>query len=256
MTTVGLSTDDLTTDFQDGVYRLTLNRPQRLNALSDGMLDAFCDAFREVPTDAVAVVITGEGRAFCSGHDLKQAAQDGPLNTKSARAVAERMQAVAMAMRTCRVPIITRVHGFAIGGGAEIALSGDIVIASDDAVFQFTEAAVGRVVTNGFTNLLPKTVGPVRAKQLLMLGRRTSAAEAYGFGLLTEVHPADQLEAAVDAAIGDLREKSRWALGAAKTLIDRGLQDGFEASIELEIGLAIEAELGPDAATGASGFGN
>jgi 2-(1,2-epoxy-1,2-dihydrophenyl)acetyl-CoA isomerase len=249
-----MQTDDLLQGFDDGVYRLTLNRPNRLNALSDDMLDGLRDAFAAVPSDAVAVVIDGAGRAFCSGHDLKQAAQDGPLNTRRARAVAERMQAVATAMRACRVPIITRVQGYAIGGGAEIALSGDVVLSADDAVFQFTEAAVGRVVTNGFTNLLPKTVGPVRAKQLLLLGRRTSADEAYRFGLVTEVHSAAELDGAVDRAVADLRDKSRWALGAAKMLIDRGLQDGFETSIELEIGAAIEAELGPDAEAGAAGF--
>ncbi|MCW4355202.1 enoyl-CoA hydratase/isomerase family protein [Hoyosella sp. YIM 151337] len=251
-----MPSDDLLRTYADRVYRLTLNRPNRLNALSDDMLDGLTSALRDVPENAVAVLIAGEGRSFCSGHDLKQAAQDGPLNTRTARAVAERMQTAAIAMRSCRVPIITRVQGYAIGGGAEIALSGDIVLASDDAVFQFTEAAVGRVVTNGFTNLLPKTVGPVRAKQLLLLGRRTPAKEAYRFGLLTEVHSADKLDAAVEQVVEDLSSKSPWALSAAKMLIDRGLQDGFESSIALEIGAAIEAELGPDAESGAASFGS
>ncbi|PSR70247.1 enoyl-CoA hydratase [Nocardia sp. MDA0666] len=249
-----MTTPDLVDRFVDGVYRLTLNRPRRLNALSDDMLDALHDRITAVPAGAIAIVIHGEGRAFCSGHDLKDAADAGPLDTVSARAVAERMQRVATAMRDCRVPIITQVHGYAIGGGAEIALSGDIVIAAQDTRFQFTEASVGRVVTNGFTNLLPRTVGPVRAKQLFLLGRPISAEEALHWGLLTEVHPLDALDEAVEQIIGELREKSSWALGAAKSLVNRGLQASFESSLEFEIGAAIEAELGPDAAKGASEF--
>ncbi|WP_158888088.1 enoyl-CoA hydratase/isomerase family protein [Amycolatopsis anabasis] len=247
-------TSDLLHCFADGVYRLTLNRPHRLNALSDAMLDSLHERILAVPANAVAIVIRGEGRAFCSGHDLKAAASAGPLNTVTARAVAERMQRVATAMRDCRTPIITQVRGYAIGGGAEIALSGDIVVASNDAVFQFTEAAVGRVVTNGFTNLLPRTVGPVRAKQLLLLGRPLPAPEALDWGLLTEVHPLDRLDNAVEEAVAELRGKSAWALGAGKTLVNQGLQASFESSIEFEIGAAIEAELGPDAAHGATEF--
>ncbi|MEV6059952.1 enoyl-CoA hydratase/isomerase family protein [Nocardia asteroides] len=249
-----MTTTDLTAEFVDGVFRLELNRPHRLNALSDAMLDALHDQITAVPENAVAIVIRGAGKAFCSGHDLKDAADVGPLNTVTARAVAERMQRVAVAMRECRVPIITQVHRYAIGGGAEIALSGDIVIAADDTTFQFTEAAVGRVVTNGFTNLLPRTVGPVRAKQLFLLGRPMLADEAFQWGLLTEIHPLDNLDAAVELVVAELREKSGWALGAAKTLVNRGLQASFESSLDFEIGAAIEAELGPDAVAGASEF--
>jgi len=238
----------------DDLLHLTLNRPERLNALSDDMLDQLTDAFGGVDRDMVAVVVEGAGRAFCSGHDLKDAARLGPLNTVSARRVAERMQAVANAMRDCPVPIVTRVHGYAIGGGAEIALSGDIVLASNDAVFQFTEAAVGRVVTNGFTNLLPKTVGPVRSKALLMLGRPVTGPEAQEWGLVTDAVPAEALDTAMDQTLNGLRAQSTWAVSAAKRLVNRGLQASFEASIEFEIGAAIEAELGDDASASADSF--
>ncbi|MGW0816585.1 enoyl-CoA hydratase/isomerase family protein [Streptomyces viridiviolaceus] len=245
---------DLIAESAEGVLTLTLNRPERLNALSDDMLDGLVEQLRTVEQDTVAVIIRGAGRAFCSGHDLKHAAAQGPLNTVSARAVAQRMQRVAHAMRECRVPIITQVHGYAIGGGAEIALSGDIVIVDEECVFQFTEASVGRVVTNGFTNLLPRTVGPVRAKSLLLMGRPLSGAEAASWGLATEAVPGTGLEIAVNGAVQVLGEQSAWAVGAAKNLVNRGLQASFEATIDLEIGAAIEAELGADAESGAQSF--
>ena len=245
---------DLLAETDGEVLTLTLNRPGRLNALSDDLLDTLTARLQNVSPGTAAVVIRGAGRAFCSGHDLKHAAAQGRLDTVAARAVAERMQRVAHAMRECRIPIITQVHGYAIGGGAEIALSGDIVVISEDCVVQFTEASVGRVVTNGFTNLLPRTVGPVRAKSLLLLGRSITGEQACSWGLATQAVPAAKLDQVVARVLTELGEQSAWAVGAAKVLVNRGLQASFEASIDLEIGAAIEAEVGADAESAAKSF--
>jgi 2-(1,2-epoxy-1,2-dihydrophenyl)acetyl-CoA isomerase len=241
-------------DERDGVRWLTLNRPQRLNALSDEMLHALDRELSDLPSDLYAVVIRGAGRAFSSGHDLKHAAAVGPLSTVEARHLVGRMQRVAVAMRDCPVPIVTQVHGYAIGAGAEIALSGDVVLAEAGTVFRFPEAAVGRVVTNGFTNLLPKTVGPVRAKALLLLGEPLGAETAEQWGLVTSVCAAGELDYEVARVLGSLREKSAWAISAAKQLVNDGLQASFEASLQFEIGRSIEAELGADAEAGAASF--
>lgn len=238
----------------ESVATLTLNRPARLNALSDEMLVRLAEELGRVDAGVTAVVIRGAGRAFCSGHDLKHAADVGRLSAVQAREVVERMQAVAVAMRGCRSPIITLVHGYAIGGGAEIALSGDLVLVEEGAVFQFTEAAVGRVVTNGFTNLLPRTVGPVRAKELLLLGQPMSATQAKDWGLATRLCPAGGLDAELLRVVANLRDQSTWAVSAAKRLINLGLHSSFEASIGVEVGSAIEAEVGDDAESRAAAF--
>lgn len=249
-----MSDTPLLIDRDGDVLYLTLNRPGRLNALSNDMLDELTHTFTTVSRDATAIVVGGSGRAFCSGHDLKEAASLGRLDTTSARSLVERMQAVATAMRDCPVPIVTRVHGYAIGGGAEIALSGDVVIAEADAVFRFTEASVGRVVTNGVTNLMPKTVGPVRAKALFMLGRPLTGAQAHDWGLVSDTVQTGELDGAVGATLDVLRSQSTWAVSAAKRLINQGVQTSFEAAIDFEVGAAIEAELGPDAEAAATSF--
>lgn len=241
-------------DERDGVRWLTLNRTERLNALSDEMLRQLSRELEELAPDVYAVVIRGAGRAFSSGHDLKHAAAVGRLSTGEARELVGRIQRVATAMRDCPVPIVTQVHGYAIGAGAEIALSGDIVVAEAGTQFRFPEASVGRVVTNGFTNLLPRTVGPVRAKALLLLGEPMPAETAEQWGLVTSVCAVGELEAKVARVLGSLREKSAWAISAAKQLVNDGLQASFEASLQFEIGRSIEAELGADAEAGAASF--
>jgi enoyl-CoA hydratase/carnithine racemase len=110
------------------------------------------------------------------------------------------------------------------------------------------------VVTNGFTNLLPRTVGPVRAKALLLLAEPLAAETAERWGLVTSVCAAGELEAEVARVLASLREKSAWAISAAKQLVNDGLQASFEASLQFEIGRSIEAELGADAEAGAASF--
>ena len=146
---------------RDGVVTLTLNRPARLNALNEELLQQLVASLRAISESARAVVLRGNGRAFCAGYDLKEAAaRPHPPTAEELRSLAELIQDVTRGLRTCPVPVIGVVHGYAVGAGCEFALICDLVLAGDGAKFSFPETAAGLVVTNGVTSTLPKTLGP------------------------------------------------------------------------------------------------
>ncbi|GHE88912.1 enoyl-CoA hydratase [Amycolatopsis deserti] len=239
------------------VLSLTLNRPHRLNALTPELLGAFDDAFRTVGDDLVAVVVRGAGRAFSSGHDLKWSAEDDRNTRMSEEDLAETTDAlhqITRRIRACPVPVVSRVHGYAIGGGAEIALSADLIVAAESAVFRFSETSVGLVVTNGFTALLPRSAGAAVAKEIIMLGERFTAAQAHTWGLVNRVVADDNLDAEVDKIVSTLRDKSPIALRLAKRLLDQGWQGSPEEVMSRETAASVEAALSADAREAAAAF--
>lgn len=241
----------------DCVRTITLNRPERLNALNPDLLDAFDAAFADLPTDVRAVVLQGAGRAFSSGHDLKWSAEE---NTKEPRTEAElatateRLHEITRRIKACPVPVVSRVHGYAIGGGAEIALSADLIVAGRSATFRFTETAVGLVVTNGFTGVLPRTAGSVVAKEIIMLGEPFDAARAQAWGLVNRVIPDDELDAEVARVVATLRTKSPTALRLAKDLLDRGWEGSLEEVMRRETAASVEASQSAEAHEAAAAF--
>ena len=184
---------------RDGaVLHVRLNRPDRLNAVSDELYADLEHAFAEADDPQVrAVLLTGEGRAFCAGADLKN-------HAARRRTAAEQRAYVWAGHRACRrlatlpKPVIAAVQGHAIGAGAELALSADVLLVADDASFRLPEVALGTFVGGGISHRLPLLVGQLRAKQLLLLGRPFTAEEAHAWGLAAEV---------VDG--GDLLERAR-----------------------------------------------
>ncbi|WP_007027272.1 enoyl-CoA hydratase/isomerase family protein, partial [Saccharomonospora iraqiensis] len=159
----------------DRVAVVRLNRPGRLNAVTPELVDDLIAALRGIATDegVGAVVLTGAGRAFCSGHDLRQ-----PPPEQEPRARLERLQEVTRTLRALPQPVVASVHGYAVGAGAEFALGCDLVLAADDAVFAFPEVGLGLSVTGAASRLLPLLVGPLRAKELVLRGERLDAATA------------------------------------------------------------------------------
>jgi enoyl-CoA hydratase/carnithine racemase len=241
----------------DDVLTMTLNRPQRLNALNAALLDAFDAAFADIDGEVRAVVVRGAGRAFSSGHDLRAASEQGasvPQTPDEIAAGAERLHEITRRIRSCPAPVISQVHGYAIGGGAEIALSADLVIASQSAVFRFTETAVGLVVTNGFTALLPKAAGPEVAKEIILLGEPFSGEQARGWGLVNRVVADEDLEGEVSAVVALLRAKAPTALRLAKGLLDQGWAGTLEDAMRRETAATIEAALSADAQEAAAAF--
>lgn len=241
----------------DCVRTITLNRPERLNALNPELLDAFDTAFADLPPDVRAIVLRGAGRAFSSGHDLKWSAEQNAEGPKSAAELAEateRLHEITRRIRACPVPVVARVHGHAIGGGAEIALSADLVVAGRSATFRFTETAVGLVVTNGFTGVLPRTAGPAIAKEIIMLGEPFDADRAQGWGLVNRVVSDDDLDNEVARVVAVLRTKSPNALRLAKNLIDRGWDGSLEAIMRRETAASVAASQSADAQEAAAAF--
>src|SRR5690349_8191312 len=154
---------------------IALNRPQRLNAVNDQLVEGLLAALSEVEAgDCGAAVLTGRGRAFCAGHDLKEPRGDAAGLPRRL----EHLQDVTRRIRGLSIPVIAAVHGHAVGAGAEFALGCDLVVAADGTRFRFPEVGLGLSVTGGVTKLLPLLVGPVKAKELVLLGDPIDAHEA------------------------------------------------------------------------------
>jgi len=231
-----MSTVEFTHD--DGVALIRLNRPERLNAvvpeLVDDLLEALDAAAR---SGARAVVLAGHGRAFCAGHDLKE-----PIPEGDSRARLDRIQDVTRRLRALPQPVIAAVHGYAIGAGAEFALGCDLVLAAEDAVFAFPEVSLGLSVTGAASRLLPILVGPLKAKELLLLGERVDGKTAHGLGLVNAAVPADELMARAMEWATKITGHPPEAATMAKRALDAGLDGTLEGALELEVSHALITE--------------
>ena len=189
-------------DVSGGVARVTLNRPERLNAVdsaSEAALAGIWDAVDRDPEIRCAV-LTGAGRAFCAGADMKE---EGPGGLAYwAGTGGHGFGGIALGRRPS-VPVIARVNGLALGGGFEMVLGCDLVVAAETASFGLPEPRVGRLPLDGMVTL-PRRLPRAPAMGILLTGRRIGAAEALGYGLVNEVVPDERLDAAVDAWVEDV----------------------------------------------------
>jgi enoyl-CoA hydratase len=223
---LSMSQQLITVAREDGIATVTLNRPEKLNALNREMRGAFCRAMQELGADpAVAVVIlTGAGRAFSAGLDLTELGAEGLRETGGVTfiSVVERMEA----------PVIAAVNGYAVTGGFELALACDIIIASETAQFADTHARVGVMPGGGMSARLPRAVGVRKAKELSLTGNYLNARDAEGLGLVNRVVPADQLMTAAGADQRVVRQMKRLINLATEAPLGDGLrieQDFFRA---------------------------
>ncbi len=220
------------------VAAVHLDRPNRLNAVVPALVDGVLASFERARAEEVAVVVlAGRGRAFCAGHDLKEPAP--AEDEAAARLRLQRIQDVTRAIRSFPGPVIAAVHGYALGAGAEFALGCDLVVAAQDARFGFPEVGVGLSVTGGISALLPRTVGPVRAKELLFLGEHLSADDAHRLGLVNRVVPTGSHEEAADELAQRLAAQPPSALALAKSLLDQGVDSTEPEAFEREVDAAI-----------------
>ena len=172
---------------------ISLNRPHRLNAVNDQLVEGLLEALSEIEaSDCGAALLTGRGRAFCAGHDLKEPRGDDDELLRRL----EHLQDVTRRIRALPIPVIAAVHGHAVGAGAEFALGCDLVVAAEGTRFRFPEVGLGLSVTGGVTKLLPLLVGPVKAKELVLLGEAIDAHEAMRLGLVNRVVPPSELTGA------------------------------------------------------------
>jgi enoyl-CoA hydratase/carnithine racemase len=174
----------------DGVALVRLNRPEARNALNGAMRAALAETFRNLADDdgARCIVVTGDEKAFAAGADLKEIQNDGPVEMLQ-RQVLRLWQAIAL----CPKPIIAAVNGFALGGGCELALHADIIVAGENATFGQPEVKVGIMPGGGATQRLVRAVGKYRAMKLVLTGEPISGREAAAMGLASEAVPDDQV---------------------------------------------------------------
>ncbi|KFZ76700.1 enoyl-CoA hydratase [Amycolatopsis sp. MJM2582] len=243
-----MSTVDYALD--DGIAVIWLNRPERLNAVVAELVDDLLEALdAAAKSDARAVVLAGRGRAFCAGHDLKEPTPEG-----DSRPRLDRLQDVTRRLRGLRQPVIAAVHGYAIGAGAEFAMGCDLILAAEDAVFAFPEVSLGLSVTGAASRLLPLLVGPLKAKELLLLGERVSGTEAYELGLVNAAVPADDLMDTALAWAAKIASHPAAAATMAKRALDSGIDSSLEAALELEVSHALITEHSAEVAASSEAF--
>jgi enoyl-CoA hydratase/carnithine racemase len=216
------------------VATVTLDRPAALNAISTQLATDLAAAVEPLATDPAvgAVVLTGAGeRAFCVGADLKERAGFDDHDWFVQREAFRRGFA---AVRRCPLPTVAAVFGFALGGGAELALACDLVVAAEDAVFGLPEVRLGLVPAGGGTQLLVRRVGRSAAKDLVLTGRRVDAAEAWRLGLADRLVPRSELPAAAAALAAEIAGNAPTAVRLAKWALDLGADLAQEAAMEVE----------------------
>lgn len=223
----------------DGVARITLNRPKALNALNVNLLYSLVSELRNAQNDSSTrvIILGGAGdRSFCAGEDLKQTLAPRTGSAAELRESFEKLQDLTRLTSSARCIVIAAVQGYAIGGGAEIALGADLVIGGPAAKFRFPEVPIGHAATGGITLRLSLLVGLLRAKELLLTGRWAEAEEALKIGLLTEI--AEDPKARALELAKTLASMPGVSLASSKTSLERALFPGMEACLQDEINVA------------------
>jgi len=248
----------------DAIATITLDRPASLNALTVPLKMELLAAFRAVALDrdVRAVVLTGAGRAFCAGQDLKERLEPGA--TPLALEVRERYNPIISAMRGLDQPIVGAINGVAAGAGASIAFACDIRIAAEGASFAMAFGRIGLVPDSGATWFLPRLVGAAKAAELSLLGEALSATDAERFGLVSRVVPAETLAEEARAvairltglapralALTKQALQRAWSVDLDEALEDEALRQGIAgATLDHAEGLAAFAEKRPPRFTG------
>jgi enoyl-CoA hydratase len=215
------------------VATITVNRPDKLNALNAATIGELGDAIDEVRRrdDIAAAILTGAGRAFVAGADISELAAQSPWQAKQ-RAL--RGQEIFRRYETSPKPVVAAVNGFALGGGCELAMSCHLRIASEAAKFGQPEVKLGICPGYGGTQRLPRLVGMGRALQLLMTGEMIDAAEAYRIGLVNRVVPAGELLGAADTLVRQMIANAPLALSSCIETVVRGTESSLDDGLNLE----------------------
>ena len=226
---------DILYEKKNGVAWITINRPEVRNAFRTTTVAELTDAFLDARWDpAIGVaVLTGAGdKAFCAGADLKERAT---MSEAEVRAFLGGLRRTLRAIETSSTIFIAAINGSALGGGTELALACDLRIAAPAAELGLTEVRLGIIPGGGGTQRLPRLIGPGRAKDLILTGRRLNAAEAFAIGLVQRLAPEGRLLEVALSVAEQIAENAPLAVGAAKRAIDRGLDLEAEAALALEL---------------------
>ncbi len=222
----------VTTDISDGIATITVNRPHALNALNSAVLDGIRAAVEGVVGKADAILLTGAGeKAFVAGADIAEMVDYGPAE---AEAFSRRGQEAFQTLADFPGPTVAAINGFALGGGLELAMACDILVAADTAKLGLPETTLAVVPGFGGTQRLPRRVGAGKAKQLMFTGGMIGAAEALRIGLVDDVTEPDALIATCTKMLGKALRNGPLAVQAVKRLIDDGLEMDLDDAISME----------------------
>jgi 2-(1,2-epoxy-1,2-dihydrophenyl)acetyl-CoA isomerase len=232
---------------------LTLNEPESLNAMTPDLLGALAKAIDDMTADPAirALVLTGEGRGFCSGQNLKAS---GALGSDLAAGVMKFYWPAFRALRECRVPIVVAVNGVAAGGGFSLAMAGDIIVAARSASFIQVFSRIGLVPDLGSTWLLPRLIGRQRALELMLFNEPLSAERAMEWGLVRQVVDDAQLLDAATELAQRLAQGPTRALVATRALVEESEHATYAAQFRKEIETQAEVRQSVDALEGRNAF--
>ncbi len=227
----------ITLEVRDSVAFLTINRPDKMNALNATVITELGEAATEIASrdDIAGAIVTGAGgKAFVAGADIGELAELGAFDAK---AVALKGQDVFRKIETCGKPVVAAVNGFALGGGCELAMACHVRVASEKAKFGQPEVKLGLIPGYGGTQRLPRLIGKGRALELIISGRMIGADEALSFGLVSKVVPPDavleEAEKTLRGILGMGPVAVRLAIEAVDQGFDKTLEDGFDLEANL-----------------------
>lgn len=224
----------LTYDVSNGVATLKLNRPEVYNALNDEITYELQDALKVVAKDdqVRVLVLTGEGKAFCSGQDLKAAA--GQEKRSFMESLYKRYNPIIRAMRTLPKPIVGRINGVAAGAGCSLALACDIIVASTEATLIEVFINIGLVPDSGSSYFIPRLVGMAKAFELCSMGSRVKAEEALALGLINKVAAPDQLDAVVAQYTEYFAKAPTRSIGLIKKMLNKSTTSTLDEMLDYE----------------------
>lgn len=240
-------------DVDDQVATVTLNRPETLNALTFDMMDEVHDALARIEADRQirAMILTGAGRGFCSGQNLRDRI---PPGAELVDAIMGCYFRAIQGIRTCRVPVITAVNGTAAGGGFSLALAGDIVMAARSAKFIQVFSRIGLIPDLGSTYLVPQAIGRARALKMMMTNQPVSAEVALQWGLISDCLDDRELLPAARELAAKLAEGPTRTLVATRRLVDECESNAFETQFRRELEVQSEMRESHDGKEGVAAF--
>ncbi|WP_257351692.1 enoyl-CoA hydratase/isomerase family protein [Pseudalkalibacillus decolorationis] len=226
-------TKDLLVNIEGSVMNLTLNRPNSLNAFSSDMIADLKAAIETAKHDKNirVVTISGSGRSFSAGGDVKTMGKNEPLDVYEHIG---KLNELILSMRDLEKPIIAAVHGFAAGAGFNLALACDIILAAEESKFVLSFSKVGLISDGGGLYFLPRLVGTHRAKELLFNAEPIDVKEAHSLGIVNQVYPVERFEENVTAYAVKLASGPSKAFGFIKKITDQSLVSSLEEILELE----------------------
>jgi len=241
------------TETRGGVHAIRLCRPEVRNALNEALIPELTHAFGAVPAESRVVILAGEGPAFCAGADAEWMKRSRQFTREENERDASAIAALLRTVDECPLPVIGRIHGAALGGGAGLAAVCDVAIAEEGTQFGFPEVRLGLVPAVISTYVLPR-IGTGAARRYFLTGERFGAAEALGMGLVHEVAPTGKVDERVQAVVSEILKGGPLAQRAAKRLIREVRGMPREQAIAETLRIISEIRVSPEAQEGLGAF--